>query len=357
MKEKIISGIQQMGIGIPNVHQAWAWYREHFGMDVKVFEEAAEAALMIDYTGNEVHARHAILALNMQGGGGMEIWQFTSREPQLPSFEPLLGDLGILVCKIKCKDVAQAYKDMQQKGLNVHGDLSLSPDGRKHFFVRDPWDNVFQVVENADDDWFKMENHQCGGVYGSIIGVSDIEESLKVYRDILGFDRVVYDEVDTFMDFRSISGGDRKLRRVLLSHSKPHQGGFSKLLGSNRIELVQWIDGEGRKLFKDRFWGDRGFIHLCFDIQGMQQLQAECEAKGRPFVVDSSNSFDMGEAAGHFAYIEDPDGTMIEFVETHKVPIVKKFGWYLNLKNRKPGKNLPDWMIKAMGLFRPKPEV
>ena len=31
----------------------------------------------------------------------------------------------------------------------------------------------------------------------------------------------------------------------------------------------------------------------------------------------------MGDAAGQFAYIEDPDGTLIEFVETHKVPLVK----------------------------------
>ena len=355
-EKKLISGIQQIGIGIPNVHEAWAWYREHFGMDVKVFEEAAEAALMINYTGNEVQARHAILALNMQGGGGMEIWQYTSREPQLPEFEPLLGDLGILFCKIKSRNVEGSYFEMQKKNLNIHGDLNIGPDGKKHFYVRDPWDNVFQVVE-GDDDWFKREKHLCGGVYGAIVGVSDIDESLKVYRDILGFDRVVYDEIDTFHDFRAVSGGDRRVRRVLLSHSEPHQGGFSRLLGNNQIELVQWLDGKGRKVFENRYWGDRGFIHLCFDIRGMEALKQECKEKGFPFTVDSANSFDMGEAAGHFSYIEDPDGTLIELVETHKVPIVKKLGWYLDLRKRKPGKNLPNWMVRAMGLSRPKPKV
>ena len=30
-----------------------------------------------------------------------------------------------------------------------------------------------------------------------------------------------------------------------------------------------------------------------------------------------------------FAYVEDPDGTWMELVETHKPPILKKFGWYL----------------------------
>jgi hypothetical protein len=104
------------------------------------------------------------------------------------------------------------------------------------------------------------------------------------------------------------------------------------------------------KIFENRFWGDWGFIHLCFDVQGMNALKTECESKGFPFTVDSGDTFDMGEAGGRFSYIEDPDGTWIEFVETHKVPVMKKWGWYINLKNRKPGKYLPNWMLRAMGL-------
>ncbi|MGB1100696.1 MAG: VOC family protein, partial [Flavobacteriales bacterium] len=101
---KRISGIQQVGIGIPDVHKAWKWYRNAFGIDIRMFEEAAEAALMTRYTGGEVHARHAALALHMGGGAGMEIWQFTSREPQPAPFEGQLGDTGIFICKVKCKD-------------------------------------------------------------------------------------------------------------------------------------------------------------------------------------------------------------------------------------------------------------
>jgi len=55
----------------------------------------------------------------------------------------------------------------------------------------------------------------------------------------------------------------------------------------------------------------------------MDHLKKECEEAGFHFTVDSAESFDMGEAAGHFSYIEDPDGTLIEFVETHKIPIIK----------------------------------
>ena len=92
--EKIICGIQQMGVGVPNVEEIWKWYRKFFGVDVRIFEEAAEAPLMIDYTGNKVQSRTATLALSMQGGGGFEIWQYTSRKTEKSTFDIQLGDLG-----------------------------------------------------------------------------------------------------------------------------------------------------------------------------------------------------------------------------------------------------------------------
>ena len=82
----------------------------------------------------------------------------------------------------------------------------------------------------------------------------------------------------------------------------------------------------------------------------MQGLKTLCNDKGFPFTADSSDAFDMGDASGHFSYIEDPDGTLIEFVETYKIPIIKKIGWYLDLKKRDPEKLLPDWMIGLLGL-------
>jgi hypothetical protein len=71
MSKPTIAGIQQVGIGIPNVHEAFKWYRQNFGWNIPIFEEAAEANLMLPYTGGKPHMRHAILAINMKGGGGI----------------------------------------------------------------------------------------------------------------------------------------------------------------------------------------------------------------------------------------------------------------------------------------------
>ena len=350
---KLISGIQQIGIGVPNVYDAWKWYKENFGMDIRIFEDDTVAELMLPYTGGKPHQRHAALAMNISGGGGFEIWQYTSRTPEGPDFEVQLGDLGINMAKIKSPNVKKAFNEFKKNNLEILGDLSDS-----HFFVKDPYGNIFQVVE--ENNWFKKTSKLTGAIAGAFIGVTNIENALKVYRDILGYDELVYDKEDIFDDFKALPGGDKKFRRVLLRSSKPRKGAFSKLLGESSIELVQVFDREPKKIFKDRFWGDLGFIHLCYDISRMEELKNDCEAKGFPFTVDSSvkhnndNSFDMGEAAGHFSYIEDPDGTLIEFVETHKVPIMKKFGWYLNMKKRDPQKSLPNWMLSALAMNKVK---
>lgn len=351
MSLPIISGIQQIGIGNPDVYAAFKWYRQTFGADVPVFDEAATAALMLPYTGGQPRDRHAILALNMQGGGGLEIWQYTSRTPEPPAAPLLLGDLGINVAKFKSHDVRKAYAQLLQKGVNLLSEVVVRPDGGEHFFVQDPYGNICEVV--PADDWFNKSSVPTGGAYGCIIGVRDIAASRKLYTDILGYDQVVYDETGTFEDLSMLNGGDASFRRVLLTHRQERKGAFSQLLGRSELELVQVLGRTPVKIFENRFWGDIGFIHLCFDIQGMAELEALCASRGFPFTVNSGD-FDMGEAAGHFAYIEDPDGTLIEFVETHKVPIIKKMNWFFNLKKRHPEKPLPKWMVKAMGFGRVK---
>jgi catechol 2,3-dioxygenase-like lactoylglutathione lyase family enzyme len=353
--EKIICGIQQMGIGVPNVQEIWKWYRKFLGVDIRVFEEAADAPLMIDYTGGKVQSRTATLALSMEGGGGFEIWQYTSRSTEKAEFDIQLGDYGLYSCRIKSRNVSQSYAYFQVNGANLLSDIVKNPAGNNHFFVEDPNGNIFDIVEGTD--FFSETKHpsKCGGVAGALIGVSDIEKSLKLYQDILGYSTIEYDEVGNFEDLQGLPKGNMKVRRILLSHPELRNGPFAKLLGPTQIELIQAIERpDCRKILENRFWGDWGFIHLCFDIQGMDILKKECENQGFPFTVDSSNSFDMGEAAGRFSYIEDPDGTLIEFVETHKVPVMKKIGWYINLKNRDPKKHLPRWMLLAMGLNKVK---
>lgn len=340
-----------MGVGVSNLQEAWDWYEKYFKMNVCIFEEEATAEYMLHYTDGKPRKRHAVLAINMHGGGGFEVWQHKDKTPQMPEKPMNLGDFGINICKMKTHNINELYDFFKAEKLNLLSQIIFSPDNRKMFFIKDPWQNIFQFVD--EKNVYVDDNNLNGGCYGAIIGVSNIEESLKLYQDILGFDKILFDKTSEFEDLSYLPNGKSKFRRVLLTHSAERKGAFSDLLGPAQIELIQSVNTENVKsLFENRIWGDPGFIHLCFDIRNMDALREECSLKGFPFTVDSAQklhkTFDMGDAAGNFAYVSDPDGTPIEFVETFKIPVIKKIGFYIKLNKNKPEKKLPKWMLKFL---------
>jgi len=351
MNTKLIYGIQQIGVGVPDAEAAFKWYATKLGSDVSVFDDDNTATYMAKYMGGKPRKKRAILAMNMQGGSGYEIWQHTEHTPTPPMEKIKVGDLGISSIKIKAKNLQKCYDTLKAKGVTIISDIQPDPDGPNSFYIQDPYDNVIQIKEFSS--WY-TKKLDIGGIFGCTIGVSDIDESLKLYKDILGYDKVIYDKTDSFDDLKGLNGGGDTFRRVLLGHSQTRVGGFSKLFGESQIELIQTKSRTPVKIFENRYWGDIGFIHLCFDIRNMNALVEEVAAKGFPFQVLSDASFDMGDANGHWGYLEDPDGTLIEFVETHKVPLIKKINWSINLKKREPTKPLPNWLIKAMSFNRVK---
>ena len=353
MESAFLSGIQQIGIGVASRSEAWAWYRRVFGMDVPIFTDAGEAPLMTRYTGSAVQSRTATLAMNLAGGGGFEIWQFESRTPTAGPEPARLGDLGILAARIKCLDVDAAHRHVASLSPPFVSDALPDPAGNRGFFVRDPWDNLFHVAEAAS--YFARQASPTGGVSGAVIGVSDIDRALPLYRDLFGFRDLAYDVTGRFPDWDALDGGEGAYRRVRLHRPGTGVGPFSRLLGDSNIELVAATGRPGRRLFENRYWGDLGFIHLCFDVSFMMEWEAKAASAGFPFTVNSAGPFEMDAAGGHFAYLEDPDGTLIELVETTEVPVAKNLGLKIDLTKRDRTKPLPNMLIRMLGLGRIRP--
>lgn len=349
-----INGIQHVGVGVPDHATSWKWYRKFLGMDISLFNGEAEAPLMDIYTNGKTINKRAAMILNLHGGCAMEVVSPVSFTATHAEVEFELGDLGIFVAQVKSPDVRAAYEWFKKEGANVISELKLLPYGGETFYVQDPNGLNFQIVPGKN--WYMKPKHVTGGTVGSSIGVTNIDNSMKLYAEILGYDKVIFDETGVFEDWQGVlPGGERTFRRVVLAQSNQPGGGFAKVTGDTYIELVEAKDYSPRKIYADRLWGDIGFVHLGFDVRGMNELGKMLAEKGFGFTCDTNDTLDMGGTTRvHCTYIEDPDGTLIEMIEVYKIPIIEKLGIFLNLEKRDPLKPLPDFMLKALRFTRIK---
>ena len=353
-RDFFITGIQQVGVGTTSVYDSWKWFINMFGVDIRVLEDDTVAERMLPYTGGHPRKRHAAIAVSLQGGGGFELWQYSERKPKPVSFQIQVGDLGIFCAKVKCRNTESAHKYASERWDKV-SEIVTGPDGKQTFYITDLEGNWFQAVQ--DDYLLLDEGKEFGGMIGCMIGVTDMDKARTVYSDILGYNEVIYNEYGHFDDLKPLAGGDGEFRRTLLKWSQPNKGAFAPIFPTGYIELVQCRDREPRKIFEGRYWGDPGYIQICMDTINMRELEAYCQSKGFPFTVDScagQSQFDMGEASGHFTYIEDPDGTLIEFVETYRIPVARKLHLFIDLLKRDRTKALPKFFYKLMRFNRIK---
>jgi len=99
-------------------------------------------------------------------------------------------------------------------------------------------------------------------------------------------------------------------------------------------------------------------VYLCADPSNYcprhrgNSLVWRCPPLGDRFVAEIHPFVAPNEPWGAVDYVEDQDGTLVEIVETHRIPILKKLGWYLDLRRRSPRRRLPRLMLRALGLAR-----
>ena len=128
---------------------------------------------MLAHTNGKPRERHAILALNLEGGGGFEIWQHTGKKPRIIDFEIQLGDLGINMGILKSDNVDAAYSKFKSSGLQLLGDVTKDPLGNKHFYLKDVYNNLWEVKEHSKV--FKKEK----AVNGAFLGIPSFNGHFK----------------------------------------------------------------------------------------------------------------------------------------------------------------------------------
>jgi catechol 2,3-dioxygenase-like lactoylglutathione lyase family enzyme len=349
---KRINGLQHIGVAVTDMNSSLRFYRKFFGLDIPFFDSVQPAPLMNVYTANKTITKRASMIMNLQGGCAIEVIRPTSFEPVKAENAVKCGDLGIFITRVKCVNIQESHafcKKHQAPGLT---EISSDPSGQSTFYIEDLDGNIWQYVQG--ESWYTKGKHHSGGVVGCTVGVSNIDKALKLYAEILGFDQIVYDKTGVFDDWKNLPAGNGRFRRVLLTQSAQPGGGFARVTGKTYIELVQALERNPAFIFHNRIWGDTGFAHIGFDVKGMKALGADLKAAGYPFTCDSNDALNMGTTKVHCTYIQDDDRTLIEMIEVYKVPIIEKWGVFLNVEKRDPLKPLPDFMLKALRFSRIK---
>lgn len=349
---KRINGLQHIGVAVTDMRRSLPFYRKFFGLNIPFFDSVQPAPLMRYYTRNETITKRASMVMNLQGGCAIEVIQPTSFTPALPAQTIFIGDLGITHTLIRSRDVESTHRMFEAKGAPALTPVRKDVLGRKTFFLRDPDQHLWQVVEDAHI--YAKGAHATAGVLGCTVGVSNIEKALELYAGILGFDKKECDTSGVFEDWSDLPEGRQRFRRIVLSQSAQPGGGFAKVTGRTYIELVQCLDRTPYYSFENRIWGDTGFAHIGLDVKGMKAIGEDLAKVGYAFTCDSNDALSMGNTKVHCTYIHDYDRTLIEMIEVYKVPIIEKYGIFLNVEKRDPLKPLPDLMLKALRFSRIK---
>lgn len=321
-----LCGLMQIGVGVSDLEAAVKWYAEVLNFKAKPIDDTGPAALMTQYTGGDVYQRRAVMLFNPNGGGGLEVWQFLDRTPEESRVPLTFNQPGI--------HTVDLYTSGSLDSLNKHFskyEIELKPWERPSLasviaWFKDPFGNSFRLL-NSSYSIRSPFRGLFGGVAGVYICCSDIEESDSFYSKSLGMKEL---------------GSDRNLRLLGCCNSTQ---GFAFMYGPGQIELAQCDHPSASHSYGNRFWGDPGLMHVCFEVADFDQLKNSVNEKGVELTVDSKDSFTMERSAGRFGYLEDPDGTLIELIQVHSIPLLPKLGLHHRIK---PGKAVPKWIIKQM---------
>jgi catechol 2,3-dioxygenase-like lactoylglutathione lyase family enzyme len=344
--------MQHIGVAVQDMDASLKYFRKIFGMNIPFFDSVQAAPLMDCYTHEKTITKRASMIMNLQGGCAMEVIRPTTFEPRKADFQIKIGDLHIFQVHMKARNVKHMHEHCKNNGaLNV-SEIQLNPAQQNVFDLTDLDGNFFRVEPTTE--CYREMGHPSNGVAGCSIGVTNMEDALNLYSNLLGYNEVVFDRTGTFNDWGHLPGGKEQYRRVRLKQSAPTGGGFARVMGETFIELVQALDRVPARTFKGRIWGDSGFVHLGLDVKGMKKLGENLGAQGFPFRCDSNDALSMGQTKVHCTYIDDKDGTLIELIEVYKVPIVEKWGIFLNVEKRDPLKPLPNFMLNALRFSRIK---
>ena len=160
--------------------------------------------------------------------------------------------------------------------------------------------------------------------------VSDIDLSLRFYRDLLGLEVVSPEEhidkpwVDEMVRMSNVHVREYRFR------AKGGVNGYIRDEGDAELtfDIIQWVAPESTS---ERYPINHvPSAHFCFGVEDLQAIYERLKAEGVEFVSPPVRY--TGDGDWHVLFFYDPDGNLLEFNEigTGQQQIDKQYDWVEN---------------------------
>jgi catechol 2,3-dioxygenase-like lactoylglutathione lyase family enzyme len=139
------------------------------------------------------------------------------------------------------------------------------------------------------------------------ITVSDLEQSLAFWRDVLGFElsHTAHQTGAMAKEITGVAGAEIKLAVL-------------KAPGGHKIELLEYLAPPDRKKCVNLRPCDIGSMHVALLVDDLDAVLERIAASGWK-AAGKPQTLTTGPNAGkRVVYVRDPDGTTIEFMEMPK---------------------------------------
>lgn len=134
------------------------------------------------------------------------------------------------------------------------------------------------------------------------ICVSDLERSVRFYRDALGFEvaesHTIGHDFATLMEFDEVDLTSQFMRR-----------------GPAAIELLSFTTPTAEGTLERRPVNRLGLTHLSFRVTDLEAVAARVTDGGGQVLDHTMTTIDLGGTPLRFVYCTDPDGTRVELMD------------------------------------------
>lgn len=303
-----VQKIRAIGLTVTNVNRSLNFYTQALGFEA-VSDITIEKQNYSDLVGVP-GAKIRIVTLRL-GDELIKLMEYLNVEGKPIPSDSQSNDLWFQHLAIVVSDMDRAYDHLRPFPVTP---ISVSPQtippeneasgGVRAFKFKDPDGHDLELIwfppDKGKDKWHQNTNRLFLGIDHSATAISNTEQSLHFYRDLLGMQ----------IDSRSLNWGVTQTRldnlpaaEVKITDLRPVRDGVG-------IELLDYIlPGEGRPIPSNRKSCDIAYMQIEFVVNNLELLVDKLQQNGVQFISPRIVQF----ADNLFPYkqgclVKDPDG-------------------------------------------------